>query len=143
MFFRTLGFMLLVLTQVAFAQGRGPAVEDFVGIEIEHPEGTPQGTEGLFNFEKDMDQFEKTKGQAFSSAKTDTSAPASQGPSPVTTAVTFTFVLGLPAFIWFLMMNHLRQKAHIESASNIEVLEKYRRERQEAKKAQEEFKKVS
>lgn len=140
MFFRTLGFMLLVLTQPTFAQGRGPAVEDFVGIEIDHPAGSPQGTEGLFNFEKDMDKFEKTKGQAFSPAKTDTAA---ESPSPVTTAVTVAFVVGLPAFIWFLMMNHLRQKAHIESASNIEVLEKYRRERQEAKKAQEEFKKVS
>lgn len=143
MFFRTLGFMLLVVTQVAFAQGRGPAVEDFVGIEIDHPAGTPQGTEGLFNFEKDMDKFEKTKGQAFNSAKTDTSAPAQEGPSPVTTAVTVAFILGLPAFIWFMMMNHLRQKAQIESASNIEVLEKYRIARQEAKKAQEEYKKVS
>ena len=43
--------------------------------------------------------------------------------------------------IWFLMMSNLRQKAKIESASNIEVLEKYRRERQEAKKAEEAFKK--
>jgi hypothetical protein len=41
------------------------------------------------------------------------------------------------------MMNNLRQKAHIESASNIEVLEKYRREKQEAKKIQDELKKVS
>lgn len=143
MFFRTLGLMLLVTTQLANAQGRGPAVEDFVGIEIEHPEGTPQGTEGLFNFEKDMDKFEQTKGQAFNSTKTDTSSPASSAPSPVTAAVTFGFILGLPALIWFMMMNHLKQKAHVASASNIEVLEKYRRERQEAKKVQEEYKKAS
>ncbi len=45
MYFRTLAFTLLVLSQVCYAQGRRPAVEDFVGIEVEHPENTPQGTE--------------------------------------------------------------------------------------------------
>ena len=139
MSFRTLGFMFLIITQVAFAQGRKPAVEDLVGIEVDQPEGTPQGTEGLFNFEKDIDKFEHTK-SSFSGV-----APAvnikTQDSSDLTTVLVIAFMLGLPGMIWFLMMSNLRQKAKIESASNIEVLEKYRRERQEAKKAEEAFKK--
>ena len=133
MSFRTLGFMLLIITQVAFAQGRKPAVEDFVGIEVDQPEGTPQGTEGLFNFEKDIDKFEHTKGS--SSGVVTAVNTKTQDSSDLTTALVIAFM------IWFLMMSNLRQKAKIESASNIEVLEKYRRERQEAKKAEEAFKK--
>ncbi len=142
MYFRALGFTLLVLTQVSFAQGRKPAVEDFVGIEVDHPEATPQGTEVLFNFEKDMDKFEDKKGQPLNSAKTDTSIQ-NEKPNTLTTVFAVSFILGLPALIWFLMMNHLRAKAKVEGASNIEVLENYRRQREEAKKAQEDIRKVS
>ena len=142
MSFRILGFILLIISQVSFAQGRGPAVEDFVGIEVDHPEGTPQGTEGLFNFEQEMNKFDTTKKTPVNSVKSVASVKV-DGPNGVTTAIAIAFILGLPGLIWFFMMNNLRQKAHIESASNIEVLEKYRREKQEAKKAQEEFKKVS
>ncbi|MBA2405422.1 MAG: hypothetical protein H0V66_11670 [Bdellovibrionales bacterium] len=140
MYFRTLGFILLMVTQVGFAQGRKPAVEDFVGIEIEHPEGTPQGTEGLFNFEKEITKFEEVKPQPAKPTVASTSFTA-DGPGVVTTALTVALILGLPGLIWFFMMNHLRQKAQVESASNIEVLEKYRRDRQEAKKAEQTYKK--
>ena len=142
MSFRILGFVLLIISQVSFAQGRGPAVEDFVGIEIDHPEGTPQGTEGLFNFEQEMNKFGTTKKNNVSVVKS-VPAPKADAPKGITTAIAIAFILGLPGVIWFFMMNNLRQKAHIESASNIEVLEKYRREKQEAKKRQEELKKVS
>jgi hypothetical protein len=61
----------------------------------------------------------------------------------LTAIIGIAFFLGLPAIIWFTMMNHLRQKAHLQSASNIQVLENYRREKEEAKKTQEAYKKVS
>jgi hypothetical protein len=131
--------MFLIITQLAFAQGRKPAVEDFVGIEVDQPEGTPQGTEGLFNFEKAIDKFEHTKDSPSGIAPVVNTK--TQDPSDLTTALVIAFMLGLPGMIWFFMMSNLRQKAKIESASNIEVLEKYRRERQEAKKAEEAFKK--
>lgn len=142
MYFRTLGIMLLLVTQVTFAQGRKPAVEDFVGIEVDHPEGTPQGTESLFNFEKQISKFDPEKVAADKPTISEATAQ-SAGPSALTAGLTIAFILGLPGIIWFMMMNHLRQKAHVESASNIEVLEKYRRERQEAKKAQDEVKKAA
>lgn len=142
MYFRTLGLILLMVSQLSFARGRGPAVEDFVGIEVEHPEGTPQGTEGLFNFEKDIHQFEKSKTQ-FDQIVKPQEPISTEGPSSSTTSVAILFVIGLPGLIWFLMMQHLRQKAQVEGASNIEVLETYRKNRLEAKKAQENLKKVS
>lgn len=137
MSFRTLGFILLIATPLAFAQGRGPAVEDFVGIEVEQAEGTPPGTEGLFNFEKDIDKFEMRKVNASVNTSTKAVTSKSEAPSDFTSAIGLAFLIGLPGLIWFFMMNNLRQKAHIESASNIEVLEKYRREKQEAKKVEE------
>ena len=142
MYFRTLGFMILIVTQVSFAYARRPAVEDFVGIDVDHPEGTPQGTEGLFNFEKDINKFEIKEVKTIKAAPAITTRNA-QGPGPLATALTILFVIGLPGFTWFMMMNHLRQKAHAESASNIEVLEKYRREKQEATKSRDESKKVA
>jgi hypothetical protein len=142
MYFRTLGLTLLIVSQVSFAYGRKPAVEDFVGIEVDHPEGTPQGTESLFNFEKQITKFDPKKVAADQPVVAATPVKA-EGPSGLATVLTILFVLGLPGIIWSVMMNRLRQKAHIESASNIEVLEKYRRERQEAKKAQDEIKKVA
>lgn len=141
MYLRTLGFMFLLATQMAFAQGRGPAVEDFVGVEVEETQGVPQGTESLFNFEKDINKLEVEKKPASKQqvpALVETAAPGT-----ATAAMAMLFILGLPAMIWFMMMNHLRQKAHQEGASNIEVLEKYRRERQETKKSQEDIKKAS
>ena len=142
MYFRTLAIMILVISQVSFAQARKPAVEDFVGIEMDQPLETPQGTEGLFNFEKDISKFKETKGQPLNSAKTDTSVKTDE-PTSLTTIIALTFILGLPILIWFLMMHHLRQRAHVESASNIQVLEKYRKQRAESRKAADEYKKAS
>jgi len=142
MYLRTLGLILLFVTQVGLAQGRKPAVEDFVGIEVDHPKGTPQGTEGLFNFESEMDKFETVKKNPTKKIKS-VAVFQSNGPNNLTTIFAIAFALVLPCLIWVMMMKNLRQKAHIESASNIEVLEKYRLERQEARKSQEDFKKAS
>ncbi len=143
MYFRTLALIFLFASQAVFAVGRGPAVEDFVGIEVDHPEGTPQGTEGLFNFEKDITKFDTKKDSQATQTMKSVSAPKNESPTDLITAIALAFIFGLPGIIWFFMMNNLRQKAHIESASNIEVLEKYRRERQEAKKAEEASKKAA
>lgn len=142
MSFRLLILALLVFSQMSFAQGRKPAVEDFVGIEVDEPVTTPQGTEHLFNFEKEMDTFQKNKALP-SKGKAEISQGKQAGPGTVVTVGTVIFLVGLPVMIWFMVMNHMKQKAHLESASNIRVLEKYRQERQDAKKSQEEYKKVS
>lgn len=143
MSFRILSLIILIVTPLSFAYARKPAVEDFVGIEIEHPEGTPQGTEGLFNFEKDINHFEQNKNTTAMKEIKETPVAAETTKGGFTTVMGIFFLLGLPAAIWLFMVNNLRQKAHIESASNIEVLEKYRREKQEARKAEEKFNKAS
>ncbi len=139
MVFRTLGLCLLFFSAVSFAQGRKPAVEDFVGIEIEEAQVTPQGTESLYNLEADLNKLEeKKKNPPAEMAKTQGPAP-----KPWSSAVLFgiSLIVGLPLIMWMMVMSHLKKKASVESASNIEVLEKYRKERE--RKVEESIKKVS
>jgi hypothetical protein len=139
-YFHIFALALMMVIQVDYAQARKPAVEDFVGIEVDHPEDAPQGTEGLFNFEKDIDKFQNKQVQ-IAPTKTFRSAE-SQSPNTMM-LLTVALIFSLPAMIWFLMMHNLRQKAHAESASNIELLEKYRKEREEARKSPDDYRKVS
>lgn len=138
MVFRTLGLLILLISTASYAQGRRPAVEDFVGIEVDQPQVLPQGTESLYNLEQDINKIEAKKNQ------TAKAAPSEIVPSqPFGTGAIFgiSIFLGLPMAVWFLVMSHLRKKASLESASNIEVLEKYRRERE--KKSEESIRKAS
>jgi hypothetical protein len=138
MTFRTLAFFLVLYSGIAMAQGRRPAVEDFVGIEVEESKVTPQGTESLYNLEQDLQQIEinKNKPQATKVKAT----PVSKSWSG-TAILGITLFLGLPLVVWYLVMSHFKKKASIESASNIAVLEKYRQERE--KKSDENIKKAS
>lgn len=136
-------FALLVLTftTVALAQGRKPAVEDFVGIEVEEPNTTPSGTENLFNFEKEITQY-KTTLKAVDKPKP-TSHWTEAGATNPSSLVGLAFVIGLPALSLVLVMSRFRQKAAVESASNIEVLEKYRKEREQRKSQEDDIRKAS
>jgi hypothetical protein len=141
-YFQALAFVLTLLLTALPVMARGPAVEDFVGIEVDHPEQTPQGTEGLFNFEKEIHQYEAKQKTVPQGARKVASSSPEQSPSPMT-IFTIALVCALPVMIWGMMMHNLRQRAKAESASNIEVLEKYRREKEEARKTQEDYRKVS
>lgn len=135
--FRTLGLAASLLAcSLAFAQGRKPAVEDFVGIEVDQEQLAPQGTESLFNLEQDIQKFETKKPEAKVSEASRT--PMEWSFKAIAGIV---MALSLPLFIWFVAMNRLKKKASVESASNIEVLEKYRKERE--KKLAENIKKAS
>jgi hypothetical protein len=130
---RLVTLLFLTFSLSVFAQGRKPAVEDFVGIEVEHPEETPQGTEALFNFEKEMTHYEQNAHQAPVQKIVSTSE---QGWG-FSHYLGLTLLIGLPIMTWSLVMNHMRKRASFQNASNIEVLEKYRKERELAKKGQE------
>lgn len=135
--YHALALVLTLISTLTFAQGRGPAVEDFVGIEVQHPEEvSPIGTEALFNLEKDMLAVDKQKNA--NSIKPNTIDNFTWN---ITAVFGVSILLGLPLMSWLAAMHHMRKKAHVQSASNIEVLENYRKER-EAKK-RETFKKVS
>lgn len=137
MIFRALALILLFTSQVSLAQGRKPAVEDFVGIEVEEPAKAPQGTEVLFNFEKDMSKFEDKKSEVT------VNSSSSEGAYDIQTILSFFLIAGLPISIWLLMINRLRKKAGQEIASNIKVLNNYRQQKEEAKKVQDDVKKAS
>jgi hypothetical protein len=139
MIFRSLALCFLILfSAVSFAQGRKPAVEDFVGIEVEESKVAPQGIESLYNLEQDIERIEAQKNNP--QKRPEVTKEASFEWS-VSTVFTLSMALGLPLIVWFLVMSHLRKKASIESASNIEILEKYRKERE--KKSEESVRKVS
>ena len=136
MHFRGFGITILLFSTISFsfANGRSPAVEDFVGIEVEQTESNPQSPEALVNLEQDLGRIETVQREQpmapFEYAKEGKSAPWSAG-----TWFGIFIIMGLPVLIWMLVMNHLRTKATLENASNIEVLEKYRKEREAKKKA--------
>ena len=140
MVFRTLALSLLLVSTLSYAQGRKPAVEDFVGIEVEQAENaTPNTSDALYNLEQDLNKIDAEKHKP---AQKITSAPAPTSTNWSATAIIgITLLLGLPMLVWLMMMNHLKKKASVESASNIEVLEKYRKERE--KKSEENIRKVS
>ena len=126
--FRIMFFVLFLFSSVvfAFAQDRKPAVEDFVGIDIEESKVTPYGDESLFNLEQDVGKIQFSK-------KNKTPVRSDISRKKIIDPITFfgiSFALGLPFMVWFMMMSHLRKKAHFDNASNIEILEKYRKTRE-------------
>jgi hypothetical protein len=138
MVFRLLPFCLCLFSAISFAQGRKPAVEDFVGIEVEETKATPQGSETLYNLEQDISRIESRKNSP--RKQDELKSPAPQG-WIARTILGLSLALGLPLSVWFILMSRLKKKASLESASNIEVLEKYRKERE--KKNEENIRKVS
>jgi hypothetical protein len=130
MHFRLLACLFVTFSLSAFANGRAPAVEDFVGIEVEHVQSTPNGSESLYNLESDI---QKVQANGTPVTKVYKESAPEIGPATVIAGAFFAL---LPMIVALFMMNKLRRKAGLESASNIEVLEKYRKDR-EAKKSQE------
>lgn len=147
MHFRSLTIALLVLSNISWgAPGRAPAVEDFVGIEVEQVEAVPHGDENLFNLEQDVKKIDTAR----QGASVDVTAPAAIAatesiPWSLSKIMGILVILALPLVSWLHVLNHMRKKASVESASNIEVLEKYRQEREQSKnqKSAEVIKKVS
>ena len=134
---------LLLLSSYCLANGRSPAVEDFVGIEVEEPKADSQGSETLFNLEKDISRIETVRKDGTVEAMTPTVPATPARPWGASAYFGLAFILGLPLLTWTLLMQHLRRKAREENAANIEVLEKFRREKELARKQDQEIRKVS
>lgn len=128
--------LFLLLCSFSMAHARGPAVEDFAGVEMEGPDSPPQGTEGLFNFEKEMKDFSENQ----KNAKAPTLAPQSSEASSFSSYAGYSIILLLPLISWMLVLNHLKAQARAQNVSNLQVLENYRKEKE---KKQEEIKKAS
>ncbi len=143
MHFRTFIILSFLLSSQVWAIGRKPAVEDFVGIEIDHPESTPQGSESLVNLEKDIETISAEAYTVKKPKKTIETQSDSAITWNFTNTMAIVLILGLPLFSWLFVMNRLRKRAGVESASNVEVLEKYRREREQSKKKEDLSRKAS
>src|SRR5687768_15907972 len=104
MHFRILGLFLLMITGLSFAAGRSPAVEDFVGIEVDQPSTMPQGTESLFNLENDLKLIEAARKHGAVEAPP---APVYEQESAwsIPAILGICLVLGLPLFSLLLVMH--------------------------------------
>ncbi|MGE3609830.1 MAG: hypothetical protein AB7I27_09625 [Bacteriovoracaceae bacterium] len=121
---------ILLIISFAHANDRSPAVEDFVGIELEH-EAIPHNNDTLVNLEKDIKHIQATRndGQLKSNSE---SLGLNLG-----TSLGLLFILTLPLLSWVFVVRHLKQKAKIENLSNVKVLENYKKVREEMKKRNE------
>jgi hypothetical protein len=137
MLFRLFILSILIFSNVTPSEARKPAVEDFVGIEVEPSTFIPEGNEALFDLEQDIHKIENQK----------RTMPKEQSLSHDTNGININTIIGivvgltLPIILWLMVMSHLKKKAYIETAQNIEILDKYRRERE--KKSQENNRKAS
>lgn len=113
------------------AQGRKPAVEDFVGVETEGYKKTPKGTEVLFDF---GNQIEKNVN----------SSPNKS--SRVDIDIFSSFVLiafsTLPFLMWFGINQSIKDQKKINAtqtppqtvqANNVESLDDYRKDQEDEK----------
>ncbi len=135
--------ILFTFFSVSAAYSRGPAVEDFVGIEVEekHPNAIPQGTEVLFNFEAEMRDHSQNGNSDHSVTvrnTTETSVVTASTPDASysmgsSAFLGILFILTLPIISWLMVMSHLRRKAGAASADNIAVLDQYRKNREQSK----------
>lgn len=110
-------FFVVVLT-VAGVHARGPAVEDFVGIENQEPDVTPEGTHALFNFQAEVQSFNEggAKPSSVEIRRVDRPQPApapvsSSSGWPLSTWFGALVVLALPVVTWSLTMRHLKVPA--------------------------------
>jgi hypothetical protein len=100
-------FSILILSTSAFS--RAPAVEDFVGIEPEDYQITTPGTETLYDFNNQLQNYDNEIGTSYSE-----------------NAITFT-VLGFFILIPSLMWLGMRSKQNNINSDNVTSLENYKK----------------
>ena len=127
-------FFATILT-LSVAQARGPAVEDFVGIDIEQQDITPTGTHALFNFEQELSKAgttSETTTQALIIKTELKAAPPASETSPWGQWFGITVILLLPVVTWSLTMRHLNKKTSEALPDNVTVLPVRAKEKSEA-----------
>lgn len=124
--------ILFTLCLTQFAQARKPAVEDFVGVEPETYKSTPPGTEVLFNFEKNVQQYKDQKTEELSTQ------------SPWFGVGVMVAFIALPFMMWYGLKQQTPQVATAQSEAvsadeNVHNIEDYRKSEDESKKASQIF----
>lgn len=121
--------IIFIFSLTASAFARKPAVEDFVGVEPEGYQKTPQGTEVLFDFGSKLEpvKMENTTNPN-SSSKVDIDA--------FSTFILFAFAT-LPFLMWYGINQSIKESKAVNNAqvppkavakdnSNVESLDDYR-----------------
>ena len=104
---------------------RGPAVDDFVSVEPLHINTHyPQGTEVLFNFEKNIKSHSQ-KSNNFRNISSMAQKEYETG-FTFTTLLTIFGLMILPFIVWFGVMNKLDSKKKSELELTNDILSNYR-----------------
>jgi hypothetical protein len=132
MYFRLFALTFFIIPGLCLgAPGRSPAVEDFVGIELDQTSPTPVGNQALYNLEQDVGKI--------AIVKTEVTVPKQSSDKilsldntywNISNILGFIIILSLPLISWAMVLNHLRNKASEKSAPNIQVLANYKKERE-------------
>ncbi|MFP5490773.1 MAG: hypothetical protein ACLGG0_04690 [Bacteriovoracia bacterium] len=115
---KSLSFLILaIVLTLTGTHARGPAVEDFVGIENQEPDVTPEGTHALFNFQEDVKSYQERPADQKSNveirkapeAKPTTTATVPSSAWPLSAWFGALVILALPVVTWSLTMRHLKK----------------------------------
>jgi hypothetical protein len=117
-------FAVVLTLSGSFA--RGPAVEDFVGIENQEPDVTPEGTHALFNFQEDVKSYQDRPADQKSNvelvktpeAQITTTATVPSSTWPLSAWFGALVILALPAVTWSLTMRHLKKAEAVTDLPN-------------------------
>lgn len=115
---------VLVLSTLTLtsALARGPAVEDFVGVEIEQPDLTPAGTHALFNFEEELSEAKANQPATQAViTKTELRAASTTETSPWSQWFGIIVILALPVVTWSLTMRHLNKRTEEVLPDNVAI----------------------
>ncbi len=115
---------LAALLTYTGAHARGPAVEDFVGIDIEEQDSTPAGTHALFNFEQELTDVKPNQAPTqavISKTELKASTPVSET-GPWAQWFGIIVILSLPVVTWSLTMKHLNKHTEEALPDNVTVL---------------------
>lgn len=112
-------FLAVLLNFKAIA--RSPAVEDFVGIEVEETKVIPDGSEVFFNLEKDVKNISEN-----SSPQPKGITTSQKESKDIQILVLFLAVLSLPAFLWWQMMSKLKKNLSSIEKENVHDLKSFR-----------------
>jgi hypothetical protein len=116
------------------AWARKPAVEDFEGIETQQPEVIPQGTEALFNFDKDIaHQVGQKKAVIRNIEHIPVTRFEDQNTFPWAGVMGLLTLLALPLASWFSTTKKFYEK--MPPVSSLEDFRKKESEKEEIKKA--------
>ena len=117
--------LMIFLIQIPLGFARKPAVEDFMGVEVEAPKSPDEKEGTMFN-------FERNQANPYGPPEQILNQTTQYNNKTNWTNVLFglIFVIGMPVSLWLVMISRLKKKMPISESDNLESLEKFKEKKQ-------------